>query len=62
MYDDMEEVIMNHYPRCEQFIDKALGQEGNVVLIHWLVIGLKYCKRKIFCGRTICGLVIKHQL
>lgn len=37
MYDDLDEVIMNHYPLCEKFINDALNQNG-VVLIHWYVV------------------------
>ena len=35
MYDDTEEVIMNHYPCCEKFIDEGLSQRDGVVLVHW---------------------------
>ena len=35
MYDDLDEVIMNHYEVCEKFIDEALSQPNTTVLVHW---------------------------
>ena len=35
MYDDLDEVIMNHYEACEKFIDEALSQPNTTVLVHW---------------------------
>ena len=35
MYDDLDEVIMNHYSSCERFIDEGLSQKDGVILIHW---------------------------
>ena len=33
MYDDLDETLSTHYPKCERFIDE--GRRNGVVLVHW---------------------------
>ena len=33
MYDDLDETLSTHYPKCETFIDE--GRRNGVVLVHW---------------------------
>ena len=33
MYDDLDETLSTHYPKCERFIDE--GRRSGVVLVHW---------------------------
>ncbi len=42
MYDDNEESLLNHYGKCETFIDAAMETQGTV-LVHWLVHYIASC-------------------
>ncbi len=42
MYDDNEESLLNHYGKCETFIDAAMETRGTV-LVHWLVHYIASC-------------------
>ena len=33
MFDDLDESISVHYPKCERFIDE--GRTHGAVLVHW---------------------------
>jgi len=33
MLDDLNEMLLTHYPKCERFIDE--GRRNGIVLVHW---------------------------